>query len=736
MNHRATLPSGLVLDQNYEIRRVIGSGGFGITYEAYDHGLGRPFAIKEYYPAEFGARDGETSVRPRTETDGALFDKLKASFVREAQTLSRFEHPAIVRVYRVFEAHGTAYMVMSLEDGVTLKGWLADLGRSPTQDELDRLTGPLLSALETMHAANFVHRDIAPDNIILRDDGNPVLLDFGATRRVMAELTSAFTGLVKRGYSSIEQYTVDTQAQGPWSDIYSIGATLYRCVAGYEPQEATMRMLRDERVPAQSLPEAGKYRPAFLAGIDLALAVRPEDRPQSIAELRRLLFAGRTAVDDVDARADPPGTRPTVRPPLATESPPKTAGPPIDSGASLPIPGGDTPRRSGRSTGSRLAAASALIAAVVATIMLARAYLPERPAPAATVARNTAPQSTVESKSTVPVTPVASTKVQAPVAPTAEQRLAQWRQTVEPMSLQVQSIFGANDHWWRGFVDRLKRVSDGKLTVEYRPPGAVVPVTNQLDAVSDGRIVAGWGIPSLWINKSTVLHIYSGSVPLGLARADFVRWLQARGERELEALYQGDLGLKVEPITCAVGWPEGLWTKEPVADLAAFRKLIVRSVGLPAIVMQGMGATARFITFNLITNALDTGLISAAEMGDPANDDAFRVWRYAKNFYYPSFHAPATNLVLDINLGRWRGMSEAQRGLIIEACRQNIDDVKDYEFRIERAIESIKRQNVTVREFPDDVITAAREARDAAVRTMSSNNPAFARAWESYISFK
>ena len=288
LDSRTALPAKIVLDGSYEIQRVLGIGGFGITYEAFDRGLGRPVAVKEYYPAEIGTRVSAMSVRPRTEKDRELFEKLRTSFTREARTLSQFAHPAIVRVLRIFEAHGTAYMVMDLERGATLKQWLAELGRPPTQAELDRLVAPLLGALELMHESNFLHRDVAPDNIIVRADGSPVLLDFGATRRVAAELTSAFTGLVKRGYSPMEQYAQDGRAQGPWTDIYALGATLYRCVAGREPQEATLRVLGDAE-PSATVVGEGNYRHEFLAAIDKAIAIRPEDRPRSIAELRRAM---------------------------------------------------------------------------------------------------------------------------------------------------------------------------------------------------------------------------------------------------------------------------------------------------------------------------------------------------------------------------------------------------------------------------------------------------------------
>ena len=294
MNHRATLPSGLVLDQSYEIRRVIGSGGFGITYEAFDIGLAAPVAIKEYYPSQFGVRDATYSVRPRSERDREIFDRLLSSFLREARTLNQFEHPAIVRVLSVFEAYGTAYMVMKYETGPSLKAWLADLVRLPTQSELDRLVLPLLDSLEMMHNADFLHRDIAPDNIIVRADGSPVLLDFGASRRVMGEMTGTLTGVVKKGYSPQEQYATDSRSQGPWTDIYALGATLYRCISGETPHEATERMLDDQILPAVEA-GAGRYRHEFLAAIDAAIVLRPKERPASIATWREMLYEGMVA---------------------------------------------------------------------------------------------------------------------------------------------------------------------------------------------------------------------------------------------------------------------------------------------------------------------------------------------------------------------------------------------------------------------------------------------------------
>ena len=294
MDYRQVLQTGTVLDGKYRIERVIGSGGFGITYEAFDIGLAAPVAIKEYYPSQFGVRDATYSVRPRTERDREIFDRLLSSFLREARTLNQFEHPAIVRVLSVFEAYGTAYMVMKYETGPSLKAWLADLVRLPTQSELDRLVPPLLDSLEMMHSADFLHRDIAPDNIIVRADGSPVLLDFGASRRVMGEMTGTLTGVVKKGYSPQEQYATDSRSQGPWTDIYALGATLYRCISGETPHEATERMLDDHILPAVEA-GAGRYRHEFLAAIDAAMVLRPKQRPASIAIWREMLYDGMLA---------------------------------------------------------------------------------------------------------------------------------------------------------------------------------------------------------------------------------------------------------------------------------------------------------------------------------------------------------------------------------------------------------------------------------------------------------
>ena len=316
MDDRVVLPVNTVLDDSYRIVRVVGSGGFGITYEAEDIRLRAKVAIKEYYPHDFGDRDATMSVKPKSDRHKETFEWGRVNFLQEARTLARFEHPSIVRVSRVYEANSTAYMVMRFEQGQSFEDWLKGLGRPPTQDELDAIVAPLLDALQMMHAAKFLHRDIAPDNVIIRPDGTPVLLDFGAARRAVAERSHALTGIVKAGYSPQEQYATDGRLQGPWSDFYALGGTLYRAVTGRIPEEATLRVSDDRTPPAAEIAK-GKYRPGFLAAIDACLKVKYAERPQSVAQLRPMLFAA----------APPPKAAPKSKPKSQPKSQPRVEAP-------------------------------------------------------------------------------------------------------------------------------------------------------------------------------------------------------------------------------------------------------------------------------------------------------------------------------------------------------------------------------------------------------------------------
>ncbi len=193
-------------------------------------------------------------------------------FIEEAQTLAKFNHTNIVRVYRYFRANNTGYMVLHFEEGQSLKSWLKSLGRAPRQKELDAIVAPLLEALELIHKADFLHRDIAPDNIIIRKDGTPVLIDFGSARGEILAHSKTVSALVKPGYSPYEQYAETSRQQGPWTDIYALGATLYHAVSGKRPTDSPSRMVKDELIPAREA-ALSAYRPSFLKAVDHALAL-------------------------------------------------------------------------------------------------------------------------------------------------------------------------------------------------------------------------------------------------------------------------------------------------------------------------------------------------------------------------------------------------------------------------------------------------------------------------------
>jgi serine/threonine protein kinase len=282
------LPVGQRIGE-FEIAKLIGEGGFGIVYLAYDHSLHRNVALKEYMPSGFASRTGKLQVAVSTAHYAEAFEAGLRSFVNEARMLAQFDSPSLVKVYRFWEANGTAYMVMPYYEGVTLRQAVKEHKITPTEQWVREFLAGIFDAIETIHRVQCFHRDIAPDNILLLKDGRPLLLDFGAARRVIEDLTHSPTAILKPGFAPIEQYAkISGMRQGAWTDVYALAAVLYFLITGARPPPAVMRMLDDDMVPAQ---EAGKgrYSPAFLAMIDKALAVRPEQRIQSVAELRRAL---------------------------------------------------------------------------------------------------------------------------------------------------------------------------------------------------------------------------------------------------------------------------------------------------------------------------------------------------------------------------------------------------------------------------------------------------------------
>jgi serine/threonine protein kinase len=296
-----TLPLGHRL-QEYVVEGLIGEGGFGIVYLARDTQLGRVVALKEYMPASLATRGNDHQVSVRSMRHRETFELGLRSFVNEAQLLASFDHPSLVKVYRFWEANGTAYMVMPYYQGPTLKQWLTEHGARAGEAWLLSLLHPLIDALEAMHHERCYHRDIAPDNILLlnrsvtqlgrTDAPRPVLLDFGAARRVISDATQALTVILKSGYAPIEQYAESSSMkQGAWTDVYALSAVLYAAITGRAPIPSVSRMVHDDMVPASQV-GAGHYTAEFLAAIDHGLAVRPENRPQDMAALRALFSFG------------------------------------------------------------------------------------------------------------------------------------------------------------------------------------------------------------------------------------------------------------------------------------------------------------------------------------------------------------------------------------------------------------------------------------------------------------
>jgi serine/threonine protein kinase len=286
-NPRNALAPGYKLHW-YTINKILGQGGFGITYLADDTNLNQSVAIKEFLPIEMAVRDQSSSVHPVSGEYGDQFKWGLDRFMSEAQTLAKFKHPNIVRVFTVFPENNTAYMVMEYEHGKGMHELLKNKN-TLSEEKLKAIILPILDGLKQVHAAGFIHRDIKPANIFIREDGSPVLLDFGSARQSFGQQTHTLTTMVSPGFAPFEQYVSKSNKQGPWTDIYGLGATMYRAVIGRSPSEAMDRsegLLHTESdtlVTASEINPEG-YSPSLLSAIDHALAFKPEDRPQSVTD--------------------------------------------------------------------------------------------------------------------------------------------------------------------------------------------------------------------------------------------------------------------------------------------------------------------------------------------------------------------------------------------------------------------------------------------------------------------
>ena len=291
---RDSLAPGTRLLDEFEILGVLGTGGFGIVYLARDHLLQRDIAIKEYLPAVLSRRGEGAAVTMRASTADCAesFAKGLESFLGEARLLASFDHPALIKVHRFWRDNGTAYMAMPYYPGQTLKDVRLQMLAVPAEPWLAGLVSPLLGALEVLHRQGVFHRDIAPDNILILPDGRPVLLDFGSARRAVASGSQWFTAHLKPQFAPLEQYAEDESlGQGPWTDLYSLGATLYFVVSGRAPVASVVRAVRDTLPALSTAPPASLpgLSPRFLGTIDWTLALSPHDRPQDVAAVRRAL---------------------------------------------------------------------------------------------------------------------------------------------------------------------------------------------------------------------------------------------------------------------------------------------------------------------------------------------------------------------------------------------------------------------------------------------------------------
>lgn len=305
---------------NYVIGPVLGQGGFGITYKAGDNSLKRFVAIKEFFP--FGATRSGGTVQPSGGMTPAAYQDTKRKFLEEAQTLARFSHPSIVRVYGVWEELNTAYLAMEFLEGKTLQRIIEEKGSIPEKTSVAHIKSVAL-ALEQVHAAGLIHRDIKPDNICVTNDGRTVLIDFGTARAFASGKTVRQTAMLTPGYAPLEQYGQQARF-GSFSDVYALGATLYHCLTGRMPAPATDRVSGVDVLPPDQVNPS--ISPTVSRAVMHAMQIKAGDRPQTMAEF----------VAGLDKPPAPPSLqKPPPPPPIASQSVPA---PPVAPSAS---PGGN-----------------------------------------------------------------------------------------------------------------------------------------------------------------------------------------------------------------------------------------------------------------------------------------------------------------------------------------------------------------------------------------------------------
>lgn len=288
------LRPGTVLREKYMVGKVLGQGGFGITYIGLDLDLNIPVAIKEYYPVGVVMRESGDSPTVSVVTGGedTRFEENRSRFLREAQTLARLEDvPEVVQIKNYFAANNTAYIIMGYVKGITLKDYLRRRGGRLSADECFRLLRPMMEAMDRVHALGLVHRDISPDNIMIQSNGRTRLIDFGAAHEASGDGGRSTQAVLKHGFAPVEQYQSRGNL-GPWTDVYAMCATVYYCLTGKLPPQATDRMMGEDAFDWDSIPD---LTPAQRAVLRHGVEIHYQNRIQSMGQLCRGLFSAGAA---------------------------------------------------------------------------------------------------------------------------------------------------------------------------------------------------------------------------------------------------------------------------------------------------------------------------------------------------------------------------------------------------------------------------------------------------------
>ncbi len=319
------LPIGTLLRNQYRVGRVLGQGGFGITYLGFDENLETPIAIKEYYPSGMVARNTEFSHAITVNNNSTTYSNSLERFMREARSLARLDQiPGIVRVKNFFAENGTAYIIMEYLEGMDLRGYLLKKGSALPPRETLALLRPVMEALDQAHKSGVIHRDISPDNIMLMKNGRIKILDFGTARNL--ETTAHSTELIlKHGFAPSEQYLTRGEV-GPWTDVYALCATAYYCMTGQVPPSAPDRSMGEETLDFSTIPG---LTPRQSQALNKGMALRIRDRYSSLEELTADLYAQPTVTppprpESVREKVGPkkPGATP-VQPPKTKKTNPK-----------------------------------------------------------------------------------------------------------------------------------------------------------------------------------------------------------------------------------------------------------------------------------------------------------------------------------------------------------------------------------------------------------------------------